>query len=81
MNEQTAVLSSRHVDPRAIIVDVLFVGIIGLGFSGIIPAYLVAIRELLPAAEAAWRIPTPLRWPVRMPGIGRAKGGPDQPRR
>src|SRR5258707_949435 len=30
----------------------------GLGFSGIIPAYVVAIRELFPAAEASWRIPT-----------------------
>jgi MFS family permease len=29
----------------------------GLGFSGIIPAYVVAIRELFPAAEASWRIP------------------------
>jgi MFS family permease len=30
----------------------------GLGFSGIIPAYVLAVRELFPAAEAAWRIPT-----------------------
>jgi MFS family permease len=29
----------------------------GLGFSGIIPAYVVAIRELFPASEAAWRVP------------------------
>jgi MFS family permease len=29
----------------------------GLGFSGIIPAYSVAIRDLFPAAEASWRIP------------------------
>jgi len=29
----------------------------GLGFSGIIPAYVVAIRELFPSAEAAWRVP------------------------
>jgi MFS family permease len=29
----------------------------GLGFSGIIPAYVVAIRDLLPAAEASWRVP------------------------
>src|SRR5712691_9185446 len=28
----------------------------GLGFAGIIPAYILAIRELLPAAEAYWRI-------------------------
>jgi MFS family permease len=30
----------------------------GLGFSGIIPAYALAIRELFPAGEASWRIPT-----------------------
>jgi MFS family permease len=30
----------------------------GLGFSGIIPAYVVAMRELFPAAEASWRVPT-----------------------
>jgi MFS family permease len=32
----------------------------GLGFSGIIPAYVVAIRELFPSAEASWRVPTML---------------------
>ena len=30
----------------------------GLGFSGIIPSYVVALRELFPSSEAAWRIPT-----------------------
>jgi MFS family permease len=30
----------------------------GLGFSGIIPAYVVAIRDLFPSAEASWRVPT-----------------------
>jgi MFS family permease len=30
----------------------------GLGFSGIIPAYVLAVRELFPASEAHWRIPT-----------------------
>jgi MFS family permease len=30
----------------------------GLGFSGIIPAYVLAVRELFPASEASWRIPT-----------------------
>jgi MFS family permease len=29
----------------------------GFGFSGIIPAYVVAIRDLFPSAEASWRIP------------------------
>jgi MFS family permease len=31
--------------------------IYGLGFSGIIPAYVVALRELFPASEASWRVP------------------------
>lgn len=30
----------------------------GLGFSGIIPAYIVAVRELYPSREASWRVPT-----------------------
>ena len=30
----------------------------GLGFSGIIPAYVLTARELFPASEASWRIPT-----------------------
>ncbi|HEV2097428.1 MAG TPA: MFS transporter, partial [Stellaceae bacterium] len=29
----------------------------GLGFSGIVPAYVVAIRELFPSTEASWRVP------------------------
>ena len=32
----------------------------GLGFSGIIPAYSVTIRDLYPSKEASWRIPTVL---------------------
>jgi MFS family permease len=32
----------------------------GLGFSGIIPSYTVAIRDLYPSREASWRIPTVL---------------------
>ena len=32
----------------------------GLGFSGLIPSYWVAIRELFPPLEAAWRIPVAL---------------------
>ncbi|MGH7086793.1 MAG: MFS transporter, partial [Acetobacteraceae bacterium] len=43
----------------------------GLGFSGIVPAYIVAIRELFPAAEASWRIPTLLLFS----GSGMAAGG------
>ena len=43
----------------------------GLGFSGIIPAYVLALRELFPAAEASWRIPTLLLFS----GFGMAAGG------
>ena len=32
----------------------------GFGFSGIIPSYSVAVRDLYPSREAAWRIPTVL---------------------
>ncbi|HJU19055.1 MAG TPA: MFS transporter [Stellaceae bacterium] len=32
----------------------------GLGFSGIVPAYVLAIRELFPPGEASWRVPTQL---------------------
>ncbi|HTV45171.1 MAG TPA: MFS transporter [Stellaceae bacterium] len=32
----------------------------GLGFSGLIPAYIVAIRELFPSSEASWRLPLQL---------------------
>ncbi len=34
--------------------------VFGLGFSGVIPCYSVAIREIYPAAEASWRIPLTL---------------------
>jgi MFS family permease len=30
----------------------------GLGFSGIIPAWMLAVRQLFPAREASWRMPT-----------------------
>ena len=30
----------------------------GLGFAGIIPSYVLAIRELFPSSEAGWRVPT-----------------------
>jgi MFS family permease len=43
----------------------------GLGFAGIIPAYVLAIRELFPAREAYWRIPTLLL----CSGSGMALGG------
>jgi predicted MFS family arabinose efflux permease len=43
----------------------------GLGFSGIIPAYVLAVRQLFPASEAGWRIPTVLM----CTGSGMAIGG------
>jgi len=46
-------------------------GIFGLGFSGIITAYVLAIREHFPASEASWRIPTLLLFS----GMGMASGG------
>ena len=35
----------------------LVAGLFGLGFSGIVPAYVLTVRALFPAAEAAWRVP------------------------
>jgi MFS family permease len=49
----------------------LFSAAFGLGFAGIIPAYVLAIRELFPAPEAYWRIPTLLL----CSGSGMALGG------
>src|SRR5690606_2556462 len=46
-------------------------GAFGLGFSGIIPAYVLALRELFPAREASWRIPTLLFFSA----MGMASGG------
>ncbi|HVZ53656.1 MAG TPA: MFS transporter [Pseudolabrys sp.] len=43
----------------------------GMGFSGIIPAYVLALREMFPASEASWRIPTLLLFS----GAGMALGG------
>jgi MFS family permease len=45
--------------------------VFGLGFGGLIPGYVLAVRELFPAEEASWRIPT-----VMFPGaLGMAAGG------
>jgi MFS family permease len=46
-------------------------GVFGLGFSGIIPAYVVALREHYPAGQAYWRIPTLLMFTA----IGMGGGG------
>ena len=35
-------------------------GAYGLGFSGIVPAYVLIVRELFPSSEASWRVPTVL---------------------
>jgi len=43
----------------------------GLGFSGLIPAYVLAVRELFPASEASWRVPSLLLFS----GSGMAAGG------
>jgi predicted MFS family arabinose efflux permease len=45
-------------------------GIFGLGFSGIIPAYVVALREHYPAGQAYWRIPTLLMFTAFGMGSG-----------
>ncbi|MDB5806257.1 MAG: hypothetical protein JWN73_3579 [Betaproteobacteria bacterium] len=43
----------------------------GLGFSALIPAYALAVRELFPTNEAYWRVPVMLL----MTGTGMATGG------
>ena len=43
----------------------------GFGFSGMVPAYVLAVRDLFPAAEASWRVPTLLLFS----GSGMAAGG------
>jgi MFS family permease len=45
-------------------------GAFGIGFSGLIPAYVLAVREHFPAHEAAWRVPTLLL----LSGSGMATG-------
>ncbi|MBS0640270.1 MAG: MFS transporter [Proteobacteria bacterium] len=46
-------------------------GLFGLAFGGLIPGYILAIREIFPAAEASWRVPA-----VLFPGaLGMAAGG------
>lgn len=43
----------------------------GLGFSGLIPAYVLVVRELFPASQASWRVPVLLL----SGGTGMAFGG------
>jgi MFS family permease len=42
----------------------------GLGFSGLVPAYVLALRELYPVREASWRVPVLLMFS----GSGMAAG-------
>jgi predicted MFS family arabinose efflux permease len=42
----------------------------GLGFSGMVPAYVLTLRALFPASEASWRVPTLLMFS----GSGMAAG-------
>ena len=42
----------------------------GLGFSGLVPAYVLTLRELYPVGEAGWRVPTLLLFS----GCGMAAG-------
>ncbi|HXR92384.1 MAG TPA: MFS transporter [Steroidobacteraceae bacterium] len=45
--------------------------VFGLAFGGLIPGYILAVREIFPASEASWRIPA-----VLFPGaLGMAAGG------
>jgi len=45
--------------------------VFGLAFGGLIPGYILAVREIFPASEASWRIPL-----VLFPGaLGMAAGG------
>jgi MFS family permease len=34
--------------------------VFGLGFSGIVPCYVLIVRELFPSSEASWRVPAVL---------------------
>ena len=45
-------------------------GAFGIGFSALVPAYVLAIREYFPAREASWRVPTLLL----LSGSGMATG-------
>ena len=56
-----------HNEPGLFAVSTFF----GLGFAGMIPAYVLAVRQLFPAAEASWRVPTVLLFS----GSGMATGG------
>jgi len=48
----------------------LFTAFFGLGFSGLVPAYVLTLREFFPARDAQWRVPTLLLFS----GCGMAAG-------
>jgi MFS family permease len=48
---------------------------VGLGFGGIIPSCVLAIRQLFPAAEAGWRIATLILFGLAGMAIGGWLGG------
>lgn len=56
-----------HTELQLFLVSIVF----GLGFSGLIPAYVLAVRELFPSSEASWRVPSLLL----LSGSGMAAGG------
>jgi MFS family permease len=47
----------------------------GLGFAGIIPAYVLAIRDLYPSKEASWRVPIMLLSGMTGMAVGSWIGG------
>jgi MFS family permease len=49
--------------------------VFGLGFSGIIPAYVLGVRELFPASEASWRVPVMLFFGLAGMAFGGWMGG------
>lgn len=49
--------------------------IYGLGFAGIIPAYVLAIRDLYPSREASWRVPIMLLSGMTGMAVGSWLGG------
>ena len=42
----------------------------GLGFAGLVPAYVLAVRELFPAVEVTWRVPALLLCSLAGMGFG-----------
>lgn len=42
----------------------------GLGFAGLVPAYVLAVRELFPAVEVTWRVPALLLCSLSGMGFG-----------